>query len=165
MTCVHLSLHSQADFETETFHKLIELKQAMYVREYPGPCPCQFGNLVLQFSNFTQWEHFNDWCLDDMNTHKVYIHKILECCTYSKFLCYFLFSLERHQLYPQWVSAELNSLQAVGTVFKKTHENEKRNLMMFCTSFLIQNSGFLIRIKLMAHNAVLFKSLHLFDQK
>lgn len=32
--------------------------------------------------------------------------------------------------------------QAVGTLFKK--------MMMFCTSFLFQNSGFMIRIKLIA---------------
>ncbi|XP_051769751.1 legumain-like [Ctenopharyngodon idella] len=38
---------STADFNTETFHKLTELKQAMYIRENPGPCPCQFGDTSI----------------------------------------------------------------------------------------------------------------------
>ncbi|XP_051754424.1 legumain-like [Ctenopharyngodon idella] len=33
-----------ADFNTEKFRRLIESRQEKYIRENPGPCPCQFGN-------------------------------------------------------------------------------------------------------------------------
>ncbi|XP_067226422.1 legumain-like [Chanodichthys erythropterus] len=42
-----LKFLSTADFNTETFHKLIELKQAKHIRENPGPCPCQFGDTSI----------------------------------------------------------------------------------------------------------------------
>jgi len=51
-----MSLYSQADFKTETFHELVLKKQRKYLaKKYDEPCPCLFGDKVLKkFKNFIQ---------------------------------------------------------------------------------------------------------------
>ncbi|XP_067257330.1 legumain-like [Chanodichthys erythropterus] len=44
-----------ADFKTEKFRRLTEFKQAKYMRENPGPCPCQFGNKDIANSYLSEF--------------------------------------------------------------------------------------------------------------